>query len=138
MKKLFSLLAAVFLAFSLSTALASTAAPDSVLPVQPRTIDLFNPGAGSTVTEPEVPQNVNLIEVGPARVMSFIFSIFTLVSIVVAIYAGVLIIFSGGDQKKVEKGVNALVYAAIGMLIVGGAWLFVRIILNIDLTAPIW
>lgn len=78
--------------------------------------------------------NVNLIEAAPARIMTFIFSIFTIVSIIVAIYAGAVIIFSNGDQKRVEQGVKALIFAAIGMLVIGGAWLIVRLVLNIDLT----
>lgn len=143
MKRLIHIILAALLAgglvFGAAPVLAQgEGAPPSVLPTQPRQLDIFNPEGYSTqVNQPNMQPPVNLLEVGPSRIITFIFSSFTLVSIIVAIYAGALIIFSGGDQKKVENGVRALIYAALGMLIVGAAWLIVRVILNIDFTR-IW
>lgn len=138
LKQAAALIAAIILSMPLALAAGTSVTNTDVLPVTPSSVDIFNPTATAPASTRVNPNNaVNLLEVGPARVMTIILSLFTLVSIVIAIYAGVTIIFSGGDQKKVEKGVKTLAYAAIGMLVVGAAWLIVRLVLNIDVTS-IW
>lgn len=133
LQRLITLALSLTLGFSLGSALAQNT-PDSVLPTAPRSINLFNP-ANNTPSNPGAA--VNLIDVGPARIMTLLLSVFSILGVIIAIYAGATIIFSQGDQKKVEQGIKTLVYAGIGMLLVGGAWLLVRLVLNIDVT-KIW
>ena len=129
--RLLRILVALVLACTIGTAFAQSLAPDSVLPAVPSTVDIFNP---ANTTQTNSTNAVNLIEVGPARAMTIILSLFTLVGVIIAVYAGSQIIFSGGDAKKVEVAVKTLVYAGVGMLVVGMAWVIVRLVLNIDIT----
>ena len=127
-----------FLLLSMTSAFAQPGAttpqaPNSVLPAVPRQTDIFNPNGIRSTPTTRAP-NINLLEAGPARIMTLVLGLFSAISIVIAIYAGAVMIFSDGDQKKVEKGIKTLLYAAIGMMLVGGAWLIVRFVLNIDLT----
>lgn len=132
----YRLLTTLLLALGLSVISPALAVVNNdVLPVQPSNVNIFNPSA-STTPDPTVrPAGaVNLVEVGPARIMTIILGLFGLISIVMAIYAGSQIIFSEGDTKKIETGVKTLAFTAIGMLVVAGAWVLVRLVLNINLT----
>lgn len=116
---------------------AEAQAPASVLPVAPKQTDIFNPNSVTNNAPSSGQRNINLLQAGPARLMTLVLGLFSAISIVIAIYAGAVIIFSDGDMKKIETAVKTLLYAALGMLLVGGAWLIVRFVLNIDLTT-VW
>ncbi|PIV90326.1 hypothetical protein COW46_03565 [Candidatus Gracilibacteria bacterium CG17_big_fil_post_rev_8_21_14_2_50_48_13] len=136
MNALSRIFAAFLIAFGLFFAPAALAQINNdVLPVQPSNVNIFNPSASTTPDVTSRPAGaVNLVEVGPARIMTIILGLFGLLSIVMAIYAGAQIIFSEGDPKKIETGVKTLAFTAIGMLVVSGAWVLVRLVLNINLT----
>jgi hypothetical protein len=52
------------------------------------------------------------------------------VAVVVLIYAGIMILTSGGNEGKKSKGTDALWFAVWGMLITFAAWLIVDTIIK--------
>lgn len=73
-----------------------------------------------------------LIETLPEFIISTIFLIFSGLGVVFAFIAGYKIIFSKGDQKKMQEGIQTLVYAVLGLIITGSAWMIIRLVLNIS------
>ncbi|MBN1374180.1 hypothetical protein JW962_02490 [Candidatus Dojkabacteria bacterium] len=53
-----------------------------------------------------------------------------LVAVAVLVYGGVMYITSTGDSQKTEKAQNTIIYALVGLVIVGLAWLLVGFILK--------
>lgn len=78
-------------------------------------------------------QKVQLLDVAPKRVSDILFGFMSLISVIVALRAGIDVLFSGGDAGKFKKGIMAIVYAAIGIVLIGSAWIIVRIVLSINL-----
>ena len=52
----------------------------------------------------------------------------SLVALVIALYAGFLMMTSGGDEKKYSKWVGLLKWAGIGLAIIALSWLIVSLI----------
>ena len=52
----------------------------------------------------------------------------SLVALVIALYAGFLMMTSGGDEKKYQKWVGLLKWAGIGLAIIALSWLIVSLI----------
>ncbi len=60
--------------------------------------------------------------------INWILGILATIALVVCLYAGFLMVTSAGDEKKYQKGLGILKYAALGLAVVGLAWLFVSLI----------
>ena len=58
-------------------------------------------------------------------------AILAAIAVAAIIYGGFLYISSAGDEGKAEHGKQVLIYAIIGLLIVGAAGIIVNIIINI-------
>lgn len=109
------------------------ATPNSVLPTPPQVFqDINDIGNASSFTGDRNNVNRNLLNEGPKRILDLIFGTFATVGTIICIIAGIRIIFSNGDTKKFQQGIKAIVYAAIGIVIVGSAWMIVRAILSIN------
>ena len=50
------------------------------------------------------------------------------IALVFCLYGGFLMVTSAGDEKKYEKGLGVLKYAAIGLAIIGLSWMIVSVI----------
>jgi len=53
-----------------------------------------------------------------------------LVAVAVLIYGGISYMLSSGDSAKTEKAQNTIIYALVGLVIVGLAYLVIGFILN--------
>jgi hypothetical protein len=56
---------------------------------------------------------------------------------IVLVSAGFTFLFSGGDQKQLEKAKNSFTYALIGIIVIASAYLVIQLVGNfigIDLT----
>lgn len=62
------------------------------------------------------------------RVVGFIALIVLILAVFMFIYAGYLMVTSGGDAGKVEAAKSYLVYGAVGMGIAFVAWALIRLI----------
>ena len=60
--------------------------------------------------------------------INWILGILATIALVLCLYAGFLMVTSAGDEKKYQKGLSILKYAALGLAVVGLAWLFVSLI----------
>ncbi len=52
------------------------------------------------------------------NIFGYIIGLFYFISIIFAIYAGFTILTSGGDEEKVKKGKQILIYVVIGLVVV--------------------
>lgn len=59
------------------------------------------------------------------KILTYINSFLALFAVVMVIYAGYLILISGGDEEKLKKAKNTIIYIAIGVVaLVGSSALF--------------
>ena len=65
------------------------------------------------------------------EIINYLLSFLGLVLVIVVIYAGVLMIFSGGDDENVTKGRKMLLYAVIGLIIIFLSYAIVSFLANI-------
>ena len=72
-------------------------------------------------------QNDSLIHV-IKRAINWVLGILSLIALALCLYAGFLMMTSGGDSKKYEKGVGILKWAGIGLAIIALSWLIVSLI----------
>lgn len=80
---------------------------------------------GQQATLPRLPTRVEDVM---NRVVGFIALIVLILAVFMFIYAGYLMVTSGGDAGKVEAAKSYLVYGAIGMGISFVAWALIRLI----------
>lgn len=59
------------------------------------------------------------------KTINWLLGILATVAVAICLYAGFIMVTSAGDEKKYEKGLTILKYAAIGLVIVGVSWLIV-------------
>ena len=74
--------------------------------------------------------NENLI-VSVKRWVGWLMTILALIAMFVLVYGGILIITAAGDEEKYKKGFTILKQAAIGLIYIGLAWLFIMLIIEI-------
>ena len=60
--------------------------------------------------------------------INWILGILATIALVVCLYGGFLMVTAAGDEKKYQKGLGVLKYAAIGLAIIGLSWMIVSII----------
>ncbi|NDK09947.1 hypothetical protein GW846_04155 [Candidatus Gracilibacteria bacterium] len=65
------------------------------------------------------------------NILGFIIGLFYFISVVFAIYAGFTILTSGGDEEKVKKGKNILIYVVIGLVVVFLASQLIRFVISV-------
>lgn len=62
------------------------------------------------------------------RAINWVLWILATITLVIMIYAGFLMVTSAGDDKKYQKGLWIIKYAAIWLAIIGLSWLIVSVI----------
>ena len=60
--------------------------------------------------------------------INWILGILATIALVVCLYGGFLMVTAAGDEKKYQKWLSVLKYAAIGLAIIGLSWLIVSVI----------
>ena len=50
------------------------------------------------------------------------------IALLLCLYAGFLMMTSGGDSKKYEKGIGILKWAGVGLAIIALSWLIISLI----------
>ena len=59
------------------------------------------------------------------KTINWLLGILATVAVAICLYGGFLMMTSAGDEKKYEKGLTVLKYAAIGLAIIGLSWIIV-------------
>ena len=57
--------------------------------------------------------------------IKWLLGILATVAVAICLYGGFIMMTSAGDEKKYEKGLTVLKYAAIGLAIIGLSWIIV-------------
>ena len=60
--------------------------------------------------------------------INWILGILATIALIVCLYGGFLMVTAAGDEKKYQKWLTVLKYAAVGLAIIGLSWLIVSII----------
>jgi PKD repeat protein len=69
-------------------------------------------------------------------IINYLLGFLGLVLVIVIIWAGVLMIFSGGDEENVTKGRKIILYAIIGLIIILLSYTIVNFLANITSKTP--
>ena len=62
------------------------------------------------------------------KAINWVLGMLSLIALVLCLWGGFLMMTSGGDSKKYEKGVGILKWAGIGLAIIALSWLIVSLI----------
>ena len=68
------------------------------------------------------------LEVMVANILNIIIGLVGVVLLLMLIMGGFGYLTSGGDKEKAAKAKNTLTYAVLGLLVILGAWLIIRLI----------
>ena len=79
------------------------------------------------IAEGDVPTIYGL-EAMVAKILNIIISLAGVVLLLMLIMGGFGYITSGGDKEKAAKAKNTLTYAILGLVVILGAWLIIRLI----------
>ena len=60
--------------------------------------------------------------------VNWILGILATIALVICLYGGFLMVTAAGDEKKYQKWLSVLKYAAIGLAIIGVSWMIVSVI----------
>ena len=60
--------------------------------------------------------------------INWVLGMLSLIALALCLYAGFLMMTSGGDEKKYQKGVGIMKWAGIGLAIIALSWLIVSLI----------
>jgi hypothetical protein len=60
--------------------------------------------------------------------INWLLAMLATIAVAICLYAGFLMVTSAWDEKKYEKGLTILKYAAIGLVIVWLSWLIVSVV----------
>lgn len=63
-----------------------------------------------------------------SRIILWLLGILALVAAIIIIYAGILLVFNGGNEKRVTQAKSTLLWAIIGLVVSIGAFALVNII----------
>ncbi len=77
-----------------------------------------------------LPSNTNIGGI-PQFIVTLLFVIAIIISVVFLIYGGIKWILSGGDSKQVEGARNHIVAAIVGLIIVVGAFVILNVVFTI-------
>lgn len=62
------------------------------------------------------------------RAINITLALLSTIAVIICMYGGFLMITSAGDEKKYQKGITVLKYAAIGLAIIALSWIIVSIV----------
>lgn len=74
---------------------------------------------------PNTPLDVLIIQI-----INWILAIVALIAVIMLIYGGVRYIVSGGDDQQTTAAKNTILYAIVGLIVVGLSWAIVNFIVR--------
>lgn len=77
-----------------------------------------------------LPSNTSIASI-PQFIVTLLFVVAIIISVVFLIYGGIKWILSGGDSKQVEGARNHIVAAIVGLIIVIGAFVILNLVFTI-------
>lgn len=66
-----------------------------------------------------------------AGILNVVYSVSAVIAVIVIVVAGIMYITSDGDAARVGKAKSAIIYSAVGLVIIGSAFIITGIIQNI-------
>lgn len=72
------------------------------------------------------------------RAINITLTLLSTIAVVICMYGGFLMITAAGDEKKYQKGITVLKYAAIGLAIIALSWIIVSIVFWFVNSAAWW
>ncbi len=78
----------------------------------------------------DIPQGAEANDTTIANVLGLVFAIFAAVAFLIIIVAGIQFILSRGDPGKATKARNAIIYAAVGLILSATAFSLVQYFLG--------
>ena len=72
------------------------------------------------------------------RTINLMLTILSTIAVVICMYGGFLMITAAGDEKKYQKGMTVLKYAAIGLAIIALSWIIVSLVFWLVNAAAGW
>ena len=72
------------------------------------------------------------------RSINIALALLSTIAVVICMYGGFLMITAAGDEKKYQKGITVLKYAAIGLAIIALSWIIVSIVFWFVNSAAWW
>ena len=88
---------------------------------------------GGAVGSLSAPNGINKKDSGEivAGILNIVYSLAAAIAVIVIVAAGIMYITSDGDPTKTSRAKNAIIYAAVGLVIVGSAFIITGIIQSI-------
>lgn len=68
-----------------------------------------------------------------AGILNVVYSVSAVIAVLVIVVAGIMYITSDGDAARVAKAKSAIIYSAVGLVIIGSAFIITGIIQNIGM-----
>jgi len=90
---------------------------------------LKNPLKGSE------PEGIIAPSVIVGKVIGGVLGVIGTISLIIFIYGGVMILLSLGNDKEIQKGRDAIIWASVGLIIVFASYALAKYALNIALLA---
>ena len=75
--------------------------------------------------------NYNALITGVQRLLSFLITAASIIAVVLFVYAGFLLIFSGGNPSKRDRAKEIFWNTIVGFIIVISAWLIIATVLKV-------
>ena len=72
------------------------------------------------------------------RAINITLALLSTIAVVICMYGGFLMITAAGDEKKYQKGITVLKYAAIGLAIIALSWIIVSLVFWFVNSAAWW
>lgn len=66
-----------------------------------------------------------------AGILNIVYSVSAVIAVIVIVVAGIMYITSDGDAARVGKAKSAIIYSAVGLVIIGSAFIITGIVQNI-------
>lgn len=115
---------------------AYAAVDPTLIPQAPRVRDYLQDGKSAELGKElsaTTDLKTNLINTGPQILNTYFFGFFGIIATIIALQAGIKVLFSNGNEKAFKDGVMTIINAGIGVILIGSSWAIVRLILQVNL-----
>ncbi len=76
-------------------------------------------------------KNFSSIETLFVEILKFLFGFLAIIAVIILVYSGFKYLTSLGDEKKTEEAKHMILYAIIGLIIIGGAAIIANTVITL-------